>query len=108
MSLDLSHLRVAYRVNTKTHVSFSLPDRRHCVEIYMSEHSVHCKVYEDHSLRIKQDFALWKKKTPDWENLLHQFCELAVKKYPKELQHKTSERRSMAEQMRYNRMRGYR
>lgn len=86
--LDLNHLQVVYRSRTATHICFVLPNREYVVNIYMSEHRVHAYVYHDVSNKQMVDFAIDKKKSPHWEDLLHQFCELAVKKFPKEVRYR--------------------
>lgn len=85
--LDLSHLRVVYQARTSDYIRYMLPDNLHCVEIYLSKYSVTCYVREDMSSREKVRFPITKDKAPHWEDLVHQFCELAHKNFPKQIRH---------------------
>lgn len=89
MSINLSHLypRVTYRMFTAGFISYSLPDPKYVVDIHLSAYSVHCYIREDVSNREILHFPINKSKAPQWEELVHQFCELAHKRFPKPVRH---------------------
>lgn len=86
--LDLSHLRIhTFRARTRDHISYVLPDGKHVVDLYFSDISVHCYIREDFSAKEVLKFPIIKSKSPHWADLVHQFCELAHKNFPKPLGH---------------------
>lgn len=66
-----------------------LPDEQHRIVIWQTDLSVLCMVQATFDGQTKQEFRI-DKRNPQWNDLVHQFCELARQKYPRPLRHKNS------------------
>lgn len=89
MFLNLAHLRVQYTIRTDTHVSYLLPDNKHSVTIFFDPYTVSCYVHEAITARTIISFPISKRKVANWEDLVHAFCELAHKRFPAQVRHKS-------------------
>lgn len=65
-----------------------LPDDIHVVVIEDYTSRVFLSVMHIHSLEHKNEFTVLKSKA-HWSDLVHQYCELARKNYPRPLRHKS-------------------
>lgn len=74
---------------TNGHKCYALPDGRHFVDVHEYSTAVSCSV-RNGQFHVREH-AVWNyAKVPHWSNLVEQFKELAVKRYPKQIRHKSS------------------
>ena len=66
----------------------NLPDEVHFIQLIDCDRYVMLTVIRHSDLERKETFTAFKDRER-WNDLVHAFCELARKKYPKQLRHKS-------------------
>ena len=71
-------------IDTPFHKMYRLPDNCHCVDIHYYERFVHMSVRNER-YNVREQMTVYYAKTPRWQDVVAQFKELAVRKYPRNI-----------------------